>query len=148
MVSAGDKAKAVDVWSGEPSTYTPVWAGSSTSPTNYTGTGRYSQHGGICFGMAQFVCDAGFTAGSGNYTFTLPVATSTFHGLEHIIGEMIQRDVSGSARYVSDLMVTGTGTSTVFGMHGGTGIGVVTHASPVAPAAGDIVTLHFWYWTA
>lgn len=52
--------------------YTPTLT-ASTSPTNYTGTGRYKKVGRILVMNFQFTAGASFTAGSGTYGVSTPV---------------------------------------------------------------------------
>jgi len=144
VAQAGNKVRTTDVIVTSTS-YSPVWSASTTAPTNYTSTGWYFSAGKIVFFHAQFTPGASFTAGSGNYTFSLPVAMSSSLGLEDSIGTGLLRDTSGSARYRLLLMPTSAGASTVFAMQGGSTISPCTNAAPVAPANGDQISIDGWY---
>lgn len=65
---------------GAGTAYTPVLTASVTNPTLGTGSssvGRYSVIGKRVFFSAEIILGTGATAGSGFYTFSLPVAART-----------------------------------------------------------------------
>ncbi len=146
MVSAGAKVRAIDIPTGAVTTYTPTWTGSTTNPTNYTGTGYYYQLGKWVHVHAAFTCNASFTAGSGTYNFSLPSSVTSNYGLEDVIGVGLFRHPGTSARYSLLVMPTGTGSNKVLLLSGGSTVTALTNASPLAPLATDRITFDCKYF--
>src|SRR5688500_12750202 len=67
-------AKAYGTWA----TYTPTWASSGTQPAIGNGTlaGRYASVGKIVYVKLRLVAGSTTTFGTGDWTFSLPVAPS------------------------------------------------------------------------
>lgn len=114
--------------------YTPTWAGSTTNPTigNSTLNFRYRRPAGADLVIVAFAVFIGstFSAGSGNYTWTLPVTASSNWSI--FIGAAYIFDSGAAARYGATIKLDSTG---VFSM--GLGTAVVAHNSPQVWAVND-----------
>jgi hypothetical protein len=62
--------------------YTPTWTGSTTNPTlgTTTRTGRYTIFLGLCIVQVEISIGSGFSAGSGNYRWSLPAGVTNIGG--------------------------------------------------------------------
>ena len=59
------------------SDFTPSLTASTTNPTNWTATGRYTQIGKKVSGWGRFEATASYTMGSGYYVFGAPVTAAS-----------------------------------------------------------------------
>ena len=130
---------------GDPWTsYSPLWTASTTNPTNYTGTGEYIQAGKLVIFKARVTANAaGFTAGSGTYRVSLPVAIADGIGARFVVGIL----KSGSTYMGMTYSVSGT--TAFIGYNDGTAImASVTNAIPSVFAANDYIELTGTYEAA
>jgi hypothetical protein len=121
--------------------YTPTFASSGTQPTNYTATGRYAQLGNTVHVEASVVCGASWTAGTGAYTFTLPVASPAVGNAVAVRGTALVYDSSTGNYYTAILRQTSTTEVQLILPTAG----AVGAASPVAFAASDQIGISVTY---
>jgi hypothetical protein len=62
---------------GSWTSYTPTLTGSTTNPTNYTGSGAYCSLGNVILFQYRIDTGASWTVGSGTYSISLPVNADT-----------------------------------------------------------------------
>lgn len=161
--TAGDRCYRTDIkseqlyngttWisSGLSQTWTMSLAASTTSPTNLTLAGSYTQVNKQVNGMFSILFGATSTAGTGTYqNFALPVTGARpVDGIEIAIGTFTA--VFASNTY-NGLVIVGTGTSTFtnvarfrFSDVAGAGSSSWSATSPAAPASGNYVSGTFTY---
>lgn len=125
-------------WAG----YTPTWAGSTTSPTlgSSSVAGRYRLTGKTVDVHIAITIGAGFSAGSGGYTLTLPPGLAPLNtSPSEAMGFANLRDVSvPTSRGYHPYYVSST-TIALFKPDDGAIWGA---AAPWVPAAGDIISVH------
>ena len=144
------QTKATTEWTdrfnaiGDPWTaYTSTWAAATTNPTlgSTVVVGEFSQQDKLVKGSIEITIAAGFAAGSGVYTLTLPVAAKS----SIVIGSALFFDSSTSTYYPG----IGYRTSAV-----STEMSLVFQtarwaaAAPVAPALNDVISVSFQYQAA
>jgi hypothetical protein len=127
--------------------YTPTWS-SSTPPTLGTTTlnGAYLLIGKTCIMAVTITVGSGFSAGSGNYVFSLPFTSSNFSPAVNYTGNA--RLAYGTARWVgqvslgnnSNLVNITTPTSAT----NSTGTNI-TGSVPGTPVAGDTISFALTY---
>ncbi len=130
---------------GDPWTsYSPLWTASTTNPTNYTGTGEYIQAGKLVIFKARVTANAaGFTAGSGTYRVSLPVAIADGIGARFMVGVL-----KGSSTYIG-MTYSVSGTTAFIGYNDGTAVmASVGAAVPSAFVANDYIELTGTYEAA
>jgi hypothetical protein len=93
------------------STYTPTWTATGSNPSlgNGTLTGRYLQVGRRYDVHIELTCGSTTTYGSGNYSFSLPVAAAAA-GTGNRVGHA-QALVTG-ARYGGQVVISPTASTT------------------------------------
>jgi hypothetical protein len=130
--------------------YTPTLTGSSSNPTLGSGSnaqGRYIQNGKRVAGYGSIgFGTSGTAAGSGNYLVSLPVTMRTPVNADGNVvgwGQIFDND-AGAMRIV----ICAYNTTTTMLMRIADGSTVVTHASPWAWAASDIIMFRFDYEAA
>ena len=127
--------------------YTPGLTASTTSPTNWTGTGFYSQTGKTVFVKGQIVAGASMTAGSGTYRLSLPVNAST--SIANVIadGSVSLVDASPSVEHTG--MIVYIPASTYVQLKSGLSAApsVVSNTVPWTWAANDSIRFAFTYET-
>jgi|GEM_PF-1936601 hypothetical protein len=76
---------------GQWQAYTPTWTGASINPSVGNGTlsGRYAVFGTVCVYTLGLYCGSTTTFGSGNWSFSLPIAAVNtpginFYGISHM----------------------------------------------------------------
>lgn len=140
---------------GVPTAFTPAFTSTGTAPTLGSGSsaaGKYATVAQVVSGVGRIVFgSSGVAAGTGSYRVSLPVAASTTHqtvstgpGNGSVIGTGTFVDDSGSNVYTVALHMISATTASLLVVGTGT---VFTATTPVAPAANDIITYQFSYFT-
>jgi hypothetical protein len=139
-ISSSLNALGGSVWTS----YSPTWGATTTPPTLGSSivSGAYRENGGSCEVEILITVGAGFVAGSGIYTFSLPVATSSAAN-QVLRGNGMFFDAAGPDYYAYN----------VYRTSGGSGLQVAMFANntrvsstvPVVPVAGDIISLVLEY---
>lgn len=130
--------------------YTPVWTSSGTPPTqgNVTITGKYRRLGKLVFYDIRWIFGSTSAVGTGNYFFTLPVASVALPGTtDWPAGSGVYVDVSTANRYVVTATISTT-TTVWLNIAAGGNPGVFGAATPVASATGDWFSVGGWYEAA
>ncbi len=132
--------------------YTPTWTGSSSNPTLGTSTlqGYYRQNGKTVELNVQLIMNTGFTVGSGQYRFALPVAANTSHiatGTFFMCSGYLLDTSASEPGFISGAKLI---TSTTMEVQGGKagGFGAVASAFPFAWNNGDVITFGATYEAA
>lgn len=125
--------------------YTPVLTASTTDPTlgSGMGVGGYVQAGKLVLFRATITFGSGMTAGSGTYWVSLPVTVSATMPLHAPIGRATFFDTSAPNVYVRSATLRTTGGTQIIIRD--TSGAAMTHASPVAPASGDQISVMGFY---
>ncbi|MCX4540504.1 hypothetical protein [Streptomyces sp. NBC_01565] len=128
--------------------YTPTWSSTGTAPVlnNGTLTGRWARCGNVIFYMIKLTIGSTTSLGTGNYTFTLPVAVGS---VTDFIGDAFAGDNSvGSAGYSVGRAFLGAGG--LVGAYFGNTVGAsaLTNANPMTWANGDRLWLSGFYEAA
>jgi hypothetical protein len=134
--SAWVPALPIGAWRSDTTTVT-----ATTNPTFSTNTRRYSQVGKLVTVNFNLVFA---TAGTGTYTFDLPVAASASQ-MAGPTGTVAIRDASASTTTITYFRITSSTAARVFS---GSGTADMTATSPVAIASGDIIFGTFTYEAA
>lgn len=139
-----DDLKAIgDAWTSYGSGAS--WTASTTNPTlgNGTWSGAYIQPGKLVVGRFVITLGSTTTVGSGNYRVALPV-TAASSGF--VVGSAHFNDASATQHYGGwVLYLLSTGLMQI--VQSGTG-GLMSNASPVVPANGDVIDGTFTYEAA
>jgi hypothetical protein len=130
-----------------PTVYTPTVRGSGSNPglgtTGLVQFGRYFDDGNRVRGDVRIKFGTGFSAGSGFYSVTLPVLAHADDIAQNtLVGQATFYDLSANANYVLAAAVLST-DSVIFYVNAATS--PFGAATPVVPAAGDEIRLHFDY---
>jgi hypothetical protein len=123
--------------------YTPLWGGTTTDPTlgASTVTGAYLENGGTVRAEIVATIGSGFAAGSGVYTFTLPVTAAAVAN-QVLDGAAMFIDISALGFYdYAPFRPTGAGLKIQLASGGGR-MGATV---PVVPAAGDVISIALEY---
>lgn len=133
-----DNLKAIgDAWA----TWTPTWAATTTNPTLGNGTldAAYINTGKLFVFQLDLTFGSTTTAGSGTYSFTLPVTPASAGRLQF---NGVLFDTSASATYpIVGLYTGGVISLRQFPTTAGNPLAALTHASPVTLATGDVISL-------
>lgn len=140
-ISASLNALGGSTWSS----YTPIWSATTTPPTMGTTiiSGAYRENGGSVECEIVATVGSGFAAGSGIYTFTLPVTA----------GAVANQVLRGNAHFFD---ASGPGFWDYVAIRaGGVGVGLtvvlvsnntrMSASVPVVPAAGDVISIALEY---
>lgn len=128
--------------------YTPVWSATTTPPTmgNTSLTGVYTRDGDQIIGRATVIVGAsGWSDGTGQYTFTLPVTAVTPANAVHVAGTALIWDTSTSEYYTGTLRLASSTTVSIIPDESRS---VMAPANPITLAAGDQIGLLFAYKAA
>lgn len=131
---------------GTAQTWTAAITAVTTDPTNITLTyGQYVRIGNTVIGRASWTMAVGFTAGTGSWLVSLPVANPTGTGGQRAVvgfGSLVQG--AGTSYYPFTVRLGSTGTNLVLLPDDG-GSTPVTGAAPLVLAAGDQMGLTVIY---
>jgi hypothetical protein len=129
-----------------PTSYTPQLRGSGSNPglgTNPVQFGRYFDDGNRIRGDVRIKLGAGFTAGAGFYSVTLPVLAHADDVAQNLlVGPAAFYDLSANVTYILAAAVLST-DSLILYVDGSTS--ALGAAVPVVPAAGDELRVQFDY---
>lgn len=120
--------------------FTPTWLGSGTNPTLGNGTllCRYALHGKLVAVTYQLTIGSTTTAGTGQYSFTLPQPPNTT--LTTFVGAA--RGTFGGTTRAGWVSINTTGSATAYFPSTGTGDNSTaanwSATTPAAPASGDV----------
>jgi hypothetical protein len=128
--------------------YTPAWTATGTAPVlnNGTLTGSYSQVGKLVFVYGKLLMGSSTTYGTGNYSFSLPVASSAGLSNQNIpLSSVWMRDSSPAADYDGFAFASAStfsvrNAAATFG-----GNDQVGQTAPITWASGDWLSWSFWY---
>ena len=133
--SAWVPALPIGAWQSDTTTVT-----GTTNPTFSTNTRRYSQIGKLVTVNFNLVFA---TAGTGTYTFDLPVAASASQ-MSGPAGQVAIRDTSAGTTTITYFRITSSTAARVFG----TGTTDMSATSPITIAVGDFINGTFTYEAA
>ena len=143
MVNAGDVIRAIDIPDFDPwIDYTPTLTSSGTAPTTSTATGSYIQHGKLVIAYCNIVIA---TAGTGNYSVALPVASAAV-ATDTMLGGAWLQDSSPSTPNVGVVVAQAANTTCQVRIHAVAAVMGAT--SPWTWAAGDAIRLDLMYEAA
>lgn len=129
-------------------TFTTTWTGASGNPAigNGTKTSSYLQIGKLVFLRINLNMGSTTTYGTGQWTFSLPVAAAAGTGAAggYSNGHLEVFDSSAGSYSIGLAAMT---TSVCAGIFSGT-TGVLGSAIPIAWATGDVVAINVWYEAA
>ena len=130
-----------------PSSYTPVWSGTTTagSAGNSTLTGKYQQLGHLAFVTINLTIGSTASLPTGFWVFSLPVAPAS---VDQLLG-VVANDASTSLRFAGIVWLrttTATGDNMRIITSGESSFGGWTQAGPIAWATSDRVQIGGWYW--
>lgn len=140
-------------WIGTPVTYNPTWAGSGSNPAIGDGTltAKYTPRGKKCVVEISVTMGAGTTYGTGNWSFSLPIAAANV-GLLYLGVGLATDSSASSARYPLLVAVTPavstTAVSIIMVMTAGGTASNLTPSVPFTWASGDTLRLQFEYEVA
>lgn len=122
--------------------YTPVWTASSVAPVLGNGTlvGRYIIRGGLCRLQLELTIGSTTTAGTGSYTFSLPIAHGTGYGISvgtSYILDAGTMNYTGVAHIAAGASVMSIALNNVASFVGAT--------NPITWATGDKITIAIEY---
>ena len=131
-------------------TYAPTLTGSTTSPTGWTATyARYRQRGKTVQVRVKLTAGAGFTAGSGNYVISLPVAAHADMVLYEPLQGLAKAQYASGQTLAPLLPIMGSTTSSVLLAYPSTGGGYLGSTGPgTAWAVGGTLSLTVTYEAA
>lgn len=137
-----DLATNAGVWAD----YTPTWASSGTQPVKGNGTlaARWAKVGKLVHVRLRLVIGTTTTLGTGDWTFSLPLASKTNADLE-TFGQCVTLD-AGTA-YKHDVVSVGSGAS-VMKMIGIASGGFYNNATPQAWTSTDFMNVSLTYEAA
>ena len=131
---------------GAGQSYTPTWGAVTANPSNPNGstTAAYTQIGKLVYFRIKIVIGAtGFTAGTGQYSLTLPVTPTSAAGRVVFTGWL----AAGSAYPIYGIANNST-TLNLYYMFTLPSLNSVTGTAPVTLAAGHEITIHGCYEAA
>lgn len=145
------------VWQGDPAgliPYTPVWTATTTNPTNYDAQGGFTIDGmvsGYAWVRGKTASPGpAFTAGSGGYSISLPVAASSAIPFQECEVILFDNSASGSAPYFVGFGKIDPGATTAILLCESTTSGnawrSVTTTAPFTWTVSDWAYLKFNYW--
>lgn len=130
---------ALNTAGGAWTAYTPTWTASTTNPTigSSTVSGRYRLVGHTIDVRISITIGAGFSAGSGSYSFRLPSGiAATVVNTSEVMGMATVFDTSASSTFIYTAYLFSS-----IDVRLRDNSGVVTHASPMAWATGDKISI-------
>lgn len=133
--------------------YTPVWGNSGTAntTTGSTITGSYIQMGKLVFFKLKLTWGGGTAAGSGTWTFTLPVTADSDGAPSNMVTTMVDSSASAQYRGITATLSTSAFGVYLFGTTGGNAAGAIAAVSGTVPftwATGDSLSVSGWYFAA
>jgi hypothetical protein len=128
---------------GGTATYTPVWSSNGTAPVlgNGTLTGKYSTVGNMVFVTINGVMGSTTTYGTGNYTWTLPVASASDGFL--LLGSA-ECNAGASGAFFTG--VSFNGTTTIIQAVTNAGTAIWGQTTPGVWQSGNNYRLSLAYW--
>jgi len=131
-------------YSGAWTSYTPAWTAATTNPTIGTGavqSGYYMRAGRLVIGQARVTAGtSGFSAGSGNYRWSLPIAAAQANGA--MVGPASVRDAAPAS--YGGVMRTVTSTTVEMFLHAATPY-IAAPTFPITWAVSDGIIYNFAY---
>lgn len=128
--------------------YTPAWTAATTNPVlgNGTITGRYMKHGRTCHISIRLVTGSTTTYGSGNYLFSVPVASA-----DDIVEYVGAARLTAGGTYIGQTLLAANASAMNPTFPTAATPATATNMSPTTPialASGHILRLTLTYQTA
>lgn len=132
---------------GTYSDWTPALTSSGTAPTNWAGSGRYTQLGNHVSGWGLMDAQTSVTAGTGTYYLSLPVAPKSSTGLYERIGygEVYN---GTNAWYFQMEKISGASTVQLLITTSGAAPSIFAGATIGSPSTSGFIAFHFDYEAA